>query len=346
LAEVSRPDLAGDSTSVIRDIRASAIADGEVQEIEIEQIDLNPYQTRKEFDEQQLKDLAASIEAQGVMQPIVVRPAPSRPMPEGPLSSTSNAAEPSPAGTTAQASVAAASHALANPASANVVGATPAGPTNAHPARERFILILGERRLRASKMLGRKMIPAVVRRVSDQTAAEMTLVENLQRADLDCVEQANAFRNLSQTFRMTQEAIAKRVGISREQVSNYMRLLHLPADVFLALQKKELTYSHARLLLMLHSDEHRSKLAQAAVKQKMSVGRLEELVMGTITTDPKEKRPGMARWLDPNVRAAQRSIEEAIGMRVRISDRRGKGKITIEYASLEDFDRIVGKLKN
>jgi ParB family transcriptional regulator, chromosome partitioning protein len=294
-ASVRNSDRAGD---VVSNIHASTVSDGEVEVIEIEQIDLNPYQTRQLFDEQQLTELAASIEVQGVLQPIAVRPAPPQIGPDG------------------------------------------------KAGRQRYILILGERRLRASKMLGLKTIPAVTKRVSDQTAAEMTLVENLQRADLDCLEQASAFKNLSMKFALTQEAIGKRVGISREQVSNFMRLLNLPADVYLALQKKQLTYSHARLLLMLHSDEHRSKLAQAAVNQKMSVAKLEELVMATVTSDPKEKRPGIARWQDPNVRAAQRSIEEAIGMRVKIIDRRGKGKITIEYGSLEDFDRVVGRLRS
>ena len=100
------------------------------------------------------------------------------------------------------------------------------------PGKEgRFILILGERRLRASKMAGKATIPAIVKRVSEQQAAEMTLVENLQRQDLNCVEQAEAFANLSKQFKLTQEQIGRRAGVSREQVSNYMRLLLLPEGV-------------------------------------------------------------------------------------------------------------------
>jgi ParB family chromosome partitioning protein len=212
---------------------------------------------------------------------------------------------------------------------------------------QRFILILGERRFRASKIAGRTTIPAIVKRVSTQQAAEMTLVENLQRQDLDCLEQAQAFANLSTQFNLTQEEIGKRVGVSREQVSNYLRLLKLPPTVQMALRKKELTYSHARLLLSLDDEHQIVKMALTAIAKKMSVALLEELVMYShIPKDPAEARKvGGARWVDPNVRAEQRSLEAILGMRVRIRDRKGKGKIMIEYATLEDFDRVVTMLK-
>ncbi len=211
----------------------------------------------------------------------------------------------------------------------------------------RFILILGERRMRASKMAGKTTIPVIVKRVSEQQAAEMTLVENLQRQDLDCLEQAAAFANLSTEFNLTQEEIGKRVGVSREQVSNYLRLLKLPIDVITALNKGYLTYSHARALLSLDDDGQISKLAQLVIKKKLSVIALQDLVLDiTVPVGGQEERkPSGARWVDPNVRAAQRSLETVLGMKVRIRDRRGKGKITIEYGTLEDFDRVVGMLK-
>jgi ParB family transcriptional regulator, chromosome partitioning protein len=211
----------------------------------------------------------------------------------------------------------------------------------------RFILILGERRLRASKIAGKTTIPAIVKRVSEQQAAEMTLVENLQREDLDCIDQAEAFANLSTRFKLTQEEIGKRVGASRETVSNYMRLLNLPVDVTTALQRGDLTYSHARALLSLHDQSQVSKVAQMAIKKKMSVMALEELVLdiNVPVGRPEEPRRSGARWVDPNVRSAQRSLETILGMKVRIRDRRGKGKITIEYGTLEDFDRVVRMLK-
>ncbi|MGA7447474.1 MAG: ParB/RepB/Spo0J family partition protein [Terriglobales bacterium] len=264
-------------------------ADGEpVFALEMDLIDRNPYQTRQEFDEESLGELANSIQVQGVLQPISVRPG-----------------------------------------------------NDGH-----FILILGERRLRASRMAGKSTIPAFVKRVSEQQAAEMTLVENLQRQDLDCTEQAQAFANLSKQFKLTQEEIGKRAGVSREQVSNYMRLLSLPEGVIGALQKGTLTYSHARALLQLRNHEQIWRLAQKVIATKMSVMKLEDLVLGVSTAEKGEaKKSGGARWVDPNVKAAQRSMEEVLGMRVRIRDRNGRGKIVIEYATIEDFDRVVEALK-
>jgi ParB family chromosome partitioning protein len=224
-------------------------------------------------------------------------------------------------------------------------------PRTAYPltsgGEQRFILILGERRFRASKIAGKTTIPAIVKRVSEQQAAEMTLVENLQRQDLDCLEQAAAFSNLSTQFNLTQEEIGKRVGVSREQVSNYLRLLNLPPIVLMSLRKRELTYSHARLLLSLKDEQQIAKVAQIAVARKMSVALLTEMVLNINSPlgVSEERQQSGARWVDPNVKAAQRSLETVLGMRVRIRDRKGKGKITIEYGTLEDFDRVVGMLK-
>ena len=287
LAPVSSPD------TVLNELQAVAsgrTADGEtIFLVGIDLIDPNPYQTRRDFNEQALAELRDSIAVQGVLQPIVVRPR----------------------------------------------------------AEGRFILILGERRLRASKMAGKTTIPVIVERVSEQQAAEMTLVENLQREDLNCVEQAEAFANLSMEFKLTQEQIGARAGISRESVSNYMRLLTLPEGVIGALQKGKLTYSHARVLLQLRDNVQISKYAQKAMEEKMSVAKLEDVVFGvSAPTGGAEPNKGSgARWVDPNVKAAQRSLEEVLGMRVRIRDRKGRGKIVIEYGTLEDFDRVVSMLK-
>jgi ParB family chromosome partitioning protein len=277
-------------------------ADGDqVFRLRIDQIEDNPHQTRKEFSAEALEELADSIRVQGVLQPIVVRPSHDRPVSDRP-------------GT---------------------------GPGS----EGRFVLILGERRLRASKLAGNTTIPVIVKRVSEQQAAEMTLVENLQRQDLDCLEQAAAFANLSIQFKLTQEEIGKRVGVSREQVSNYLRLLKLPGEALTALRKGLLTYSHARLLLSLHDESQIAKVVEMVIKQKMSVALLEDLVADLNIPGGKSgsdgENSGGARWVDPNVRAAQRALETALGMRVRIRDRKGKGKITIEYGTLEDFDRVV-----
>src|SRR5713226_9234034 len=282
------PDSAPHSTA-LPEVHAQARAVGgeAVFQIPIEQIEENPYQTRYHFDNEALAELAESIRANGVVQPVVVRPG----------------------------------------------------------ADGRYKLILGERRCRASKLAGKTTIPAIVRRVSDQQAAEMTVVENLQRQDLNCIEQASAFSKLSRDFGLTQEQIGQRVGVSRESVSNYMRLLKLPAAVLQHLQEGRLGFSEARVLLQLLDPSLIERVADQAVRKHLSVAQLEELVDQTNVPMVKEETPQRARWVDPNVRAAQTEMERVLGMRVRIRDRKGKGKIVIEYATLEDFDRVVEMLK-
>ena len=267
-------------------------------EIPLELIDENPYQTRyfakdercrKILSRRTLHELADSIRANGVIQPISVRPG----------------------------------------------------------AEGRYVLILGERRCRASKIAGKTTIPAIVRKVSDQQAAEMTVVENLQRQDLNCMEQAAAFSKLSQDFKLTQEQIGQRVGISRESVSNYMRLLRLPG-IGDAVSAGRESWDSARrgCLLTLLDPNLIPKIADEAVRKHLSVEQLEDLVFNTNVPLQKEKQPGTARWVDPNVRHVQTELERTLGVRVRIRDRKGKGKIVIEYATLEDFDRVVGMLKS
>ena len=260
-----------------------------VVQIPLHDIDENPYQTRNLVDQQTLQDLAESIKAQGVVQPVVVRPA------EG----------------------------------------------------GRYVLILGERRCRASKMAGKTSIPAIVRRVSDQQAAEMTIIENLQREDLNCMEQAKAFGVLSREFRMTQEQIGLRVGKSREAVSNYMRLLRLPQTVIDYLENNQLAFSDARELMMLNDDKLIARAADIAVKKHLSIEKIEDLVMEMqgLGENRPWKKVGGARWVDPNVRAAQTELERLLGVRVRIRDRKGKGKIVIEYSTVDDYERVVEALR-
>ena len=318
----------GRAPEVVDELQAAVAGqtpDGEQAfELALDRIEQNPYQTRTEFEPNALAELAASIQEQGVLQPIVVRPAT---LPQGQFGLTTVGSE-----IVRSETVGTALQPLA--------AVAPGG-------KQRYILILGERRFRASKMAGKTTIPAIVKRVSEQQAAEMTLVENLQRQDLHCLEQAVAFAKLSTDFHLTQEAIGKRVGVSREQVSNYLRLLRLPREVLDALRNGDLTYSHARLLLSLGEESQIVKVARLVIAKKMSVALLEEKVIDSHIPKgvPEERQSSGARWVDPNVRAAQRSLEAVLGMRVRIRDRKGKGKITIEYGTLEDFDRVVGMLK-
>ena len=261
-------------------------ADGEILEIALDLIDNNPYQTRGIFREDELRELADSIKASGVLQPIVVR-----------------------------------------------------------PKDGRYVLIVGERRCRAAKLAGKEKIPAILRLVSDEQAAEMTIIENLQRADLNCMEQARAFARLSQEFGLTQEQIGQRTGCSRESVSNYMRLLKLPFEVQKLLIEGQLDFSMARVLLTLIDPSQVVKVAERAIKDHLSVVQLEDLVFEINVPVEKGAETPQARWVDPNVRAAQQELERVLGVRVRIRDRKGKGKIVIEYATLEDFDRVLEMLK-
>ncbi len=229
-------------------------------------------------------------------------------------------------------------------------------PVVVRPAEQegRYILVVGERRLRASKMAGKETIPALVRRLSPQQAAEMTVLENIAREDLNPVEQAEAFRVLSLEFKLTQAQIADRIGVSRETVSNYMRLLRLPQKVMDYLLSERLSFSDAREILRLENDDYIEQVADEVVTHKLKWDQIEDRVMrinGSFAMLPGQTLPGEARkksgarWMDPNVRAAQTDMERTLGMRVRIRDLHGKGKIVIEYASVDDYERVTGMLR-
>ncbi len=298
----SPSSVPGDGTAVagtIPDLQAQAArrgksSDHEVLDLGIDLIDVNPHQTRSwtQLEIDALDELAESIKAQGVLQPVTVRPG----------------------------------------------------------KDGRYVLITGERRMRASTIAGKPTIPAIVRVVSEQQAAEMTVIENLQRRDLTCIDLARAYIMLSKNFNLTQEQIGERVGVARETVSNYMRLAKLPKAVQQHLQDGELEFSHARVLLNLEDPEVVERVARMAVRDEWSVDKLEHFVlfdpsMFGAKRKKEAKAGGGARWVDPNVRAAQRELERVLGVRVKIRDRNGKGKITLEYSTLEDFDRVVEMLK-
>jgi ParB family transcriptional regulator, chromosome partitioning protein len=254
-----------------------------LRDLAVTLIDRNPYQTRQRLDEAALEELAASIRASGVVQPIVVRP---------------------------------------------ISGG-------------RFQLIAGQRRWEASQRAGKASVPAVVREVSDQQAMEMTIVENLQRRDLATMEQARAFERLGREFGMTQEQMAQRTGIDRTTVSNFIRLLKLPAEVQALIEEEKISFGHAKVLLSLPAPDLIIKTAHKVVANELSVRALEELIFSMEHPAEKVIRE---QPVDPNVREAQMELERWLGVRVQIRDRNGKGKILIEYKSLEDFDRVVEAL--
>ena len=209
----------------------------------------------------------------------------------------------------------------------------------------RFQLIAGERRWRASELAGKATIPAILRQVSDEQAMEITIVENLQRSDLNPMEQARAFERLSREFHMTQEQMAVRTGKDRATVANFLRLLRLPTSVQARVESGELSFGHARTLLAFEHAEEIEKAARRIGALSLSVRQTENYVQGLLhperasKKDPKPEPP-----VDPNVREVQDRLQRALGLKVHIEDHHGRGKVTIEYGRLEDFDTLLEQL--
>jgi ParB family chromosome partitioning protein len=210
----------------------------------------------------------------------------------------------------------------------------------------RFQLIAGERRWLASQRAGKETVPAIVRHASDEQAMEMTIVENLQRTDLNPMEQARAYEQLAREFQLTQEQMAKRTGKDRASVANFLRLLRLPAQVQGQVESGELTFGHARTLLPLEDPQAILKAAQKVTALAMSVRQTETYVQGILNPESK-KAAGEQKEkpVDPNVREVQESLQRSLGLKVRVEDRKGRGRVIIEYAKIEEFDRLLELLQ-
>ena len=211
-------------------------------------------------------------------------------------------------------------------------------------ANGRFQLIAGERRWQASKLAGKKTIPAILRQVSDEQAMEITIVENLQRADLNPMEQARAFERLSREFHMTQEQMAQRTGKDRVTVSNFMRLLKLPETIQSLVESGSLTFGHAKALLGLNQHPGLEKTAQRVANLSLSVRQTESLVQGMLFPERAKKEPKPETPVDPNVKEVAEQLQRALGLKVYIEDNKGRGRVIIEYARLEDFDTLLEHL--
>ena len=209
----------------------------------------------------------------------------------------------------------------------------------------KYQLITGERRWIASRKAGKSTIPAIVRQASDEQTLEMTIVENLQRADLNPMEQARAYQRLSQDFKMTQDQMAQRTGKERASVSNFLRLLRLPEPIQHKVESGDLSFGHARTLLALDSAESITAAAQKVMALNLSVRQTENYVQGLINPEAKPKKdPKSTQPADPNVREAQDRLQRTLGLKVHIEDKSGKGRVIIEYSGLEDFDSILTAL--
>ena len=206
----------------------------------------------------------------------------------------------------------------------------------------RYQLIAGQRRWAAAERAGKQTVPAIVRVVSAEQALEMTIIENLQREDLNPMEQARAYERLAKEFGLTQEQMAQKTGKDRASVANYLRLLKLPLEVQAEIENGPLTLGHAKVLMSLESPELIAKVAKVVVEDALSVRQTEDVVRDILYPVEKQKP---VRYVDPNVSAAADELQRALGTKVTIKDRKGKGKIIIEYANLEDFDRVLNALK-
>lgn len=262
-----------------------------VRRLQVGAIEPNPFQPRREFDEEELADLSRSIKENGLLQPIVVRPA-------------------------AEAGSGA-----------------------------RWQLVAGERRWRAITRLGWTDVPAIVKEVDDRTLLVLALVENLQRAQLSALDEAEAYHQLQEEFGLTQQEIAEAVGRDRSTVANTLRLLQLPPSVRRLLSDAVLSAGHARALLSLDDERAMADAARRAVDQNWSVRELEAYVSRERPA-PAKSRGGSARAKrDAAEKRLEEELQRLFGTAVRIRrTRKNKGKVEIPFYSSEDFERIFEEL--
>ncbi len=252
-----------------------------VEQIPVDRISPNPRQPRKDFDSEELAGLAASIQENGVLQPLI-------------LSQGDQPGE--------------------------------------------YLLVAGERRLLAARQAGFEVVPAIIREVSDQQRLELALIENLQRADLNPLEAAEAYRQLSEEFGLSHEEIAGRVGKSRTAVTNTLRLIKLPAEVRQALVEDRISEGHARALLALATLQAQVAVLQVILDRDLNVRQTEELVRKYSGFKPAAvQKPAQA----PEIVALEEKLRRSLGTRVNLRRGRNGGTLTIHFYSDEELNSIV-----
>ena len=259
----------------------AASGDGDLRQLPLEFLQRGKYQPRIDFDELALQELADSIRAQGVMQPIVVRS----------------------------------------------VGA------------DRYEIVAGERRWRASQLAALDTIPAIIRDISDETAIAMALIENIQRENLNPLEEARALKRLQTEFDLSQQEVATAVGKSRPVIANLLRLLSLEREVSEMLEQGQIDAGHGKVLLALDGGDQ-VRAARKVVDGKMSVRQTETLVKAmlapAVDTAPQQK--------DPDIDRLERQLSERFGTKVVIENKNGRGKLVIQYSDLDVLDGILNRI--
>lgn len=204
-----------------------------------------------------------------------------------------------------------------------------------------YELVAGERRWRAAKHLGWETIPVRVLDVDEGGSLQAAIIENVQREDLNAIECAKGYRELMTRFGLTQMQLAQQLGKDRSSLANIIRLLELPQDIQDLVSTGAISMGHARALLAIPQDAERRVLAERVTKEGLSVRQVEEL----IPSGPRTTKARKAREADPNTKAAAQELAEVLGSRVSIRHGKGRGKIVIEYFSLDDFERIRRRIK-
>lgn len=269
--------------ALFQDIEEVDVKKEEVLDLPLNELRPNPYQPRKTFDEQSLKELANSIERSGVFQPIIVR-------------------------------------------RSQIKG---------------YEIIAGERRFRASKLAGKTTIPAIIRNFDEEMMMQIAVLENLQREDLNPLEEAEAYDMLMKNLKLTQAQVAERLGKSRPYIANYLRLLSLPKLVKEMVQEERLSMGQARTLLGLKDKSNLLKLANRCVKENLTVRQLEKIVSEMNDSKEKKKIPRLMKEKPYYLRESEERLMDKFGTSVAIQEKNGKGKIEIEYLSQNDLTRIL-----
>lgn len=208
-----------------------------------------------------------------------------------------------------------------------------------------YTIIAGERRWRASRMAGLKEIPAVIKDVSEKTEKEITLIENIQRENLNSLEEAAGIKELIDVYGLTQEEVAKKIGRSRTAVTNTLRLLNLPDEIKEMLKQGKISQGHARALLSLENKVLAQEIAKKVIAEDMSVRKLESYI-ASLLKEKKPKKPTKEEIeIQRNIKALEESLSSELGTKIKIINKKNKGKIEIPYYSTEDFERIINLIK-
>lgn len=259
----------------------------ETSEIKLSLIEPNTGQPRKDFDEESLGELAASIKEHGVIQPIIVK-----------------------------------------------------------KTGQTYRIIAGERRWRAARLAGLKEIPAIVREYDDKETAEIALIENIQREDLNSIEEARAYKALLEDYQLTQDELSKRVSKSRTAITNSLRLLQLDDDILSLIESGELSAGHARAILSVNGKKAQYKAAREVINNGLSVRDTEKLAK-RYNQEKTEKKPAKDAETDMYIKALAEELTENMHYRVRIVPRgKQKGRIEIEYSSLQELEQLSDSLRS